>query len=142
MGACTAFIFAALLEFTLTNYLWRKGRKNHNHRRLMRAHALGNAHAQNVPESPPSHSENGGRGQLGAYAGALGDEEGEEEQVGVSMVGMALHQRGGGAGASCKTSELNGTDRNGPMRHHTEVVSYNYVELVVGTICSTKHVGG
>ena len=25
MGACTAFIFAALLEFTLTKYLWRKG---------------------------------------------------------------------------------------------------------------------
>ena len=27
MGACTTFIFGALLEFTLTNYLWRKGAK-------------------------------------------------------------------------------------------------------------------
>ena len=27
MGACTGFIFAALLEFTFTNYLWRKGQK-------------------------------------------------------------------------------------------------------------------
>ena len=27
MGACTAFIFAALIEFTIANYLWRKGRK-------------------------------------------------------------------------------------------------------------------
>jgi len=27
MGACTTLIFAALLEFTLTNYLWRKGHK-------------------------------------------------------------------------------------------------------------------
>ena len=27
MGACTTVIFAALLEFTLTNYLWRKGHK-------------------------------------------------------------------------------------------------------------------
>ena len=24
MGACTAFIFAALIEFTVVNYLWRK----------------------------------------------------------------------------------------------------------------------
>ena len=28
MGACTTFIFGALLEFTLTNYLWRKGTKD------------------------------------------------------------------------------------------------------------------
>lgn len=27
MGACTGFIFAALLEFTLTNYIWRTGQK-------------------------------------------------------------------------------------------------------------------
>ena len=26
MGACTAFIFAALIEFTFVNYLWRKAR--------------------------------------------------------------------------------------------------------------------
>jgi hypothetical protein len=24
MGACTAFIFAALIEFTVVNYLWRR----------------------------------------------------------------------------------------------------------------------
>lgn len=30
MGACTTFIFGALLEFTLTNYLWRKGAKGMN----------------------------------------------------------------------------------------------------------------
>ncbi|CAB4067760.1 Glutamate-gated chloride channel subunit beta,Glycine receptor subunit alpha-4,Glycine receptor subunit alpha-2,Glycine receptor subunit alpha-1 [Lepeophtheirus salmonis] len=27
MGACTAFIFAALLEFTFVNYMWRRGKK-------------------------------------------------------------------------------------------------------------------
>ena len=29
MGACTAFIFAALIEFTFVNYLWRKQRINY-----------------------------------------------------------------------------------------------------------------
>ena len=28
MGACTAFIFAALIEFTIVNYLWRRRKVN------------------------------------------------------------------------------------------------------------------
>jgi hypothetical protein len=28
MGACTAFIFAALIEFTFVNYLYRRQRQN------------------------------------------------------------------------------------------------------------------
>lgn len=30
MGACTAFIFAALIEFTCVNYLWRQDRLAYN----------------------------------------------------------------------------------------------------------------
>ena len=27
MGVCTAFVFAALIEFTIVNYLWRRDMK-------------------------------------------------------------------------------------------------------------------
>jgi len=32
MGVCTAFVFAALVEFTFVNYLWRKTTETYNYR--------------------------------------------------------------------------------------------------------------
>ena len=28
MGACTAFVFSALIEFTIVNYIWRRDTRN------------------------------------------------------------------------------------------------------------------
>ncbi|TRY68555.1 hypothetical protein TCAL_04085 [Tigriopus californicus] len=64
MGACTGFIFAALLEFTFTNYLWRRGRRGHTSRHFNKENQL--SKSIRTP-SPPSFSENGGRGELGLH---------------------------------------------------------------------------
>lgn len=64
MGACTGFIFAALLEFTFTNYLWRRGRRGHTSRHFNKEKQL--SKSIRTP-SPPSCSENGGRGVLSLH---------------------------------------------------------------------------
>ena len=98
MGACTAFIFAALLEFTLTNHLWRRGKKGHHlkqHRRNINRNNANNADGmgENLASlkdaataaaaaafQEESYSENGGRGRDVFVMNEMVRTEEEEEE--------------------------------------------------------------
>ncbi|XP_035707063.1 glycine receptor subunit alpha-2 isoform X2 [Folsomia candida] len=60
MGSCTAFVFLALLEFTVVNYLWRK-ECSRNWQRVKAQHScsadfMQNNHSENIGRSPSNHS--------------------------------------------------------------------------------------
>ncbi|XP_040582791.1 glycine receptor subunit beta-type 4-like [Lepeophtheirus salmonis] len=51
MGACTAFIFAALIEFTIINYLWRRTKINYSVSTAFDGFDLQNLEKNEFPQS-------------------------------------------------------------------------------------------
>lgn len=98
MGACTAFIFAALIEFTLTNYLWRKGRKSSLIRRMENEDAA----------SRKDDGDGDGGRELEAMLAARGNEDDEAaaaDSKNVAIFDREFSRASGGANGSLRGTE-------------------------------------
>ncbi len=87
MGVCTAFVFAALVEFTFVNYLWRKNSSGRSGGGFCWGKSAETSAADLSFDAAEAVAERGGSAEA-ATAFFRGDEDiDEEERMEMGMVG-------------------------------------------------------